>query len=92
MLRLTTALTIAVVVLLSAAALPAAAPSGLVTVRNPIDLVAGATAEQFEQALRLALLDDGIDALLAIFVPPLVTRSEDVARAIASAAAARAMP
>ena len=38
MLRLTTALTIAVVVLLSAAALPAAAPSGLVTVRNPIDL------------------------------------------------------
>ncbi|HEY5012696.1 MAG TPA: acetate--CoA ligase family protein, partial [Acidimicrobiia bacterium] len=58
------------------------------TVRNPIDLVAGATAEQFEQALRLAILDDGIDALLAIFVPPLVTRAEDVARAIASAAAA----
>jgi acetyl coenzyme A synthetase (ADP forming)-like protein len=55
------------------------------TVRNPIDLVAGATAEQFEQALRIALHDDGIDALLAIFVPPLVTRAEDVARAIASA-------
>ncbi len=56
------------------------------TVRNPIDLVAGATADQFEHALRAALLDDSIDALLAIFVPPLVTRSEDVARAIASAA------
>ena len=42
--------------------------------RNPIDLVAGATAEQFEQAMRVALHDDGIDALLAIFVPPLVTR------------------
>ncbi len=56
------------------------------TVRNPIDLVAGATAEQFEQALRTALQDDGIDALLAIFVPPLVTRAEDVARAIAGAA------
>ena len=55
------------------------------TVRNPIDLVAGATAEQFEQALRVALQDDGIDALLAIFVPPLVTRAQDVARAIASA-------
>jgi acetyl coenzyme A synthetase (ADP forming)-like protein len=55
------------------------------TVRNPIDLVAGATAEQFEHALRLVLQDDGIDALLAIFVPPLVTRAEDVARAIASA-------
>jgi acetyl coenzyme A synthetase (ADP forming)-like protein len=58
------------------------------TVRNPIDLVAGATAEQFEQALRIALQDDGIDALLAIFVPPLVTRAQDVARAIASASEA----
>ena len=56
------------------------------SVRNPIDLVAGATAEQFEHALRIALEDDGIDALLAIFVPPLVTRAADVARAIASAA------
>ena len=56
------------------------------TVRNPIDLVAGATAEQFEHALRLALQDDGIDSLLAIFVPPLVTRAVDVARAIANAA------
>jgi acetyl coenzyme A synthetase (ADP forming)-like protein len=56
------------------------------TVRNPIDLVAGATAEQFGDALRTALLDDSIDALLAIFVPPLVTRAEDVARAIAGAA------
>src|SRR5580765_7175643 len=56
------------------------------SVRNPIELVAGATAEQFEHALRSALQDDSIDALLAIFVPPLVTRAEDVARAIASAA------
>ena len=55
------------------------------TVRNPIDLVAGATAEQFGNALRAALHDESIDALLAIFVPPLVTRAEDVARAIASA-------
>jgi len=57
------------------------------SVRNPIDLVAGATADQFEQALRVALQDDEIDALLAIFVPPLVTRATDVARAIANAAA-----
>ncbi|HTK15915.1 MAG TPA: GNAT family N-acetyltransferase [Acidimicrobiia bacterium] len=55
------------------------------TVRNPIDLVAGATAAQFEQALRVVIDDEGIDALLAIFVPPLVTRAEDVARAIANA-------
>jgi acetyl coenzyme A synthetase (ADP forming)-like protein len=56
------------------------------TVRNPVDLVAGATAEQFEGALRIALADVSIDAVLAIFVPPLVTRAEDVARAIAAAA------
>ena len=56
------------------------------TVRNPIDLVAGATAEQFEDALRVAMQDEGIDAVLAIFVPPLVTRAEDVARSIANAA------
>lgn len=57
------------------------------SVRNPVDLVAGASAEQFEHALRVALADPGIDALLAVFVPPLVTRAEDVATAIARAAA-----
>ena len=56
------------------------------TVRNPVDLVAGATAEQFEGALRIALADVSIDAVLAIFVPPLVTRADDVARAIVAAA------
>jgi acetyl coenzyme A synthetase (ADP forming)-like protein len=56
------------------------------SVRNPIDLVAGATPEQFERALRVVLADDAIDAVLVIFVPPLVTRAQDVARAIAAAA------
>ncbi len=52
------------------------------SVRNPVDLVAAATADQYEAALRLALADPSIDAILAIFVPPLVTRAADVARAI----------
>jgi acetate---CoA ligase (ADP-forming) len=56
------------------------------SVRNPVDLVAGATAGQFEAALRITLADGTVDAVLAIFVPPLVTRAEDVARAIANAA------
>ena len=56
------------------------------SVRNPVDLVAGATAQQFEDALRIVLADDAIDAVLAIFVPPLVTLAEDVAAAIANAA------
>jgi acetyl coenzyme A synthetase (ADP forming)-like protein len=56
------------------------------SVRNPIDLVAGASADNFEQALRVVLADDAVDAALAIFVPPLVTEASDVARAIAAAA------
>jgi acetyl coenzyme A synthetase (ADP forming)-like protein len=57
------------------------------SVVNPIDLVASAPAEAYEQALRTVLADPDIDAVLAIFVPPLVTDAQDVARAIVNAAA-----
>ncbi|MCU1465347.1 MAG: family N-acetyltransferase [Actinomycetia bacterium] len=66
-------------------ALRAIASTGA-SVRNPVDLVAGATAEQYEDALRVTLADPSIDAVLVIFVPPLVTRAEDVALAIGRAA------
>jgi acyl-CoA synthetase (NDP forming) len=56
------------------------------SVRNPIDLVAGASADQYERALGVVLADADVDAVLAIFVPPLVTKASDVARAIATAA------
>jgi acetyl coenzyme A synthetase (ADP forming)-like protein len=56
------------------------------SVRNPIDLVAGASAADYERALRVVLGDPEVDAVLVIFVPPLVTRADDVARAIAAAA------
>jgi acetyl coenzyme A synthetase (ADP forming)-like protein len=56
------------------------------SVRNPIDLVASATAEQYERALRVVLADAEVDAVLAMFVPPLVTEAADVAHAIARAA------
>ncbi len=56
------------------------------SVSNPIDLIASATAETYERALRTVLADDAIDAVIAIFVPPLVTDSDDVARAIVAAA------
>jgi acetyl coenzyme A synthetase (ADP forming)-like protein len=56
------------------------------SVRNPVDLVAGATADDFGRALRVVLEDDGVDAVVVIFVPPLVTRADDVAAAIARAA------
>lgn len=59
-------------------------------VRNPVDLVAAASPEHFGGAMRAILADDSVDAVLAIFVPPLVTRADDVAAALADAAAAGA--
>ncbi|MCU1426752.1 MAG: family N-acetyltransferase [Actinomycetia bacterium] len=56
-------------------------------VRNPVDLVAGASAGIFERALRVVLSDDNVDALLVVFVPPIVTGADDVAAAIAAATA-----
>jgi acetyl coenzyme A synthetase (ADP forming)-like protein len=56
------------------------------SIRNPIDLVASATADDFERTLRVLLADTAVDALLVIFTPPLVTRRDDVARAIAAVA------
>jgi acyl-CoA synthetase (NDP forming) len=56
------------------------------TVRNPVDLVAAATAEQYERALAVLLDDAAVDSVLVLFVPPLVTPADEVARAIARAA------
>ena len=65
------------------AALPASASVG-----NPIDTIASATAEQYGQAMRILAADGGVDALIVIFIPPLVTLAEDAARAIVSGARA----
>jgi acetyl coenzyme A synthetase (ADP forming)-like protein len=61
--------------------LPAAASVG-----NPVDMIASASAESYGRALRAVLRDDRVDAVLVIFIPPLVTHAEDVARAVRSAA------
>lgn len=57
------------------------------SVGNPVDLVASASAEVYERAVRTVLDDPGIDALVVIFVPPLVTRADEVAAAIDAGAA-----
>ena len=56
-------------------------------VRNPVDMVASATADSYGQAMRVLAGDPAVDVLLVIFVPPVVTRPEDVARAVVDAAA-----
>jgi len=54
-------------------------------VGNPVDMIASAAADHYREAIRIVADDPGIDALIVIFVPPLVTRPEDVARAIIEA-------
>jgi acyl-CoA synthetase (NDP forming) len=56
------------------------------SVNNPIDMLASASAQHYEDALRVLLSDPGVDSVLAIFIPPRVTNADDVAAAIARAA------
>jgi acetyl coenzyme A synthetase (ADP forming)-like protein len=62
--------------------LPAAAAIG-----NPIDILASASADEFGRSLDAVLADDRIDSVIVIFIPPMVTRGEDVAVAVQRAAA-----
>lgn len=63
-------------------ALPPAATAG-----NPVHLPAMAGAGHYEQALRLLLADEAIDAAVAVFFPSHLVSGEDVERAVAAAAA-----
>jgi acetyl coenzyme A synthetase (ADP forming)-like protein len=55
------------------------------SLRNPLDLIATARPPVYRRALETLLGDDGVDAAVAIFVPPLGVRQEDVAEAIVAA-------
>ncbi len=56
-------------------------------IRNPVDMIASATARNYGRAMRVLAADPEVDALLVIFIPPVVTRPEDVAREMAAARA-----
>ncbi len=64
------------------AILPAQAGYG-----NPIDMTAAAPPAYFEAVIDLLGRDPKIDAVVAIYVPPLVTQPEEIAAAIARGAA-----
>ncbi len=55
---------------------------------NPIDMIAGAPAESYRRTIELLVRARACDAILAIFVPPLVTDPHRAAREIRAAAAA----
>ena len=52
---------------------------------NPIDLLGSATATTYRAALEPLLADSNLDAIIALFVPPVVAGADDVALAIREA-------
>jgi acetate---CoA ligase (ADP-forming) len=52
---------------------------------NPVDMIASASAGQYEACLKVLLESDEVDLVLVMFIPPLVTAAPDVARAILAA-------
>ena len=55
------------------------------SVRNPVDMIATATAENYRLALEAVLADPNVSAAIAAFVPPLGVRQVDVALQIVRA-------
>jgi len=56
------------------------------SVANPVDMIASATPEQYARAVATLAASDAVDAIVAIFIPPLVTQLAEVAAAIATVA------
>jgi acyl-CoA synthetase (NDP forming) len=57
--------------------LPAAA-----SVTNPVDMIASANAASYARVLDLVAADPNVDSIMAIFIPPIISEAENVARAV----------
>ena len=53
---------------------------------NPIDMIASATPEQYTQAIEAVGADPNVDALVVIYIPPMISRPEEIAHAMAQGA------
>jgi acetyl coenzyme A synthetase (ADP forming)-like protein len=62
------------------------------SVKNPVDMIASASAASYERALGLLLADENVDSVIVLFVPPVVTEAMAVAEAIRRAAAGAKKP
>ena len=63
----------------------AAVLPGEASVANPVDLLGSATGETYGHVLPHLLRDPGIDAVIALFVPPVVAGADEVAAALRDA-------
>src|SRR5262249_44204986 len=61
--------------------------AGEASLANPVDLLGSATAASYRAVIGPVLADPNIDALIVIFVPPVVAGAEEVAAAIREAVA-----
>ena len=52
------------------------------SLHNPVDLLGSATAATYEAVLPALLVDPRVDALIVLFVPPVVAGAEEIAAAI----------
>ncbi len=57
------------------------------SLKNPVDMIASATPDSYHRAVKALLADPGVDSLIALFVPPIVTEANDVAEAICAGTA-----
>ena len=51
-------------------------------VAGPVDMIASASAEDYRRTLETVVRSGAVDSVVAIFIPPLVTRAEEVAASI----------
>jgi acetyl coenzyme A synthetase (ADP forming)-like protein len=60
----------------------AAKVPGEASVANPVDMLGSATPETYEAVVGPLLADPNVDALIVLFVPPVVAGADDVAAAV----------
>jgi acyl-CoA synthetase (NDP forming)/GNAT superfamily N-acetyltransferase len=65
---------------------------GLEVVHGPVSLHPQAGPQEFHRALSAAFAADGVDAIVAAFIPPIATDADEVARVLADVSAGHPIP
>ena len=60
--------------------------------QNPVDMTAAASGDQYREVLEAVAASGEVDALVAIFIPPMITAASEVAEAVRAAAKASGLP
>jgi acetyl coenzyme A synthetase (ADP forming)-like protein len=55
------------------------------SVGNPVDMIASATAEDYERAIETVAADPDVDAVIVIYIPPQATKAAEIGHAIVRA-------